>query len=299
MKQHVWLGLFLASIIGLVGCASDPSNDVSNESNMSNNESGNETENVDEETLSSASQGEGGDAVTSASLVPENFISDFEPKGFSEDETVDKALFVIGDPRKYSVNYDLANTAMAHFESKGVEVEVRDLYDLDFNPVLSEETFYHAKDGTEETPEDVAVEQSFVNQADHIIFVYPNWHDTPNAMVKGYMERVFAKQYAYQDGDEGLEGLLTDKDIYTIMNCGYLGGGRGFIGDGIGQDDETWDSYMQAFKVLDDDTANFWGAENRGRFVNDQTPSNHSESYEEELDQLRESLKNHLDNDFF
>ena len=36
---------------------------------------------------------------------------------------------------------------MKLFEEKKVEVEVRDLYDMKFNPVLSLENFYYAKDG--------------------------------------------------------------------------------------------------------------------------------------------------------
>ncbi|MFR3911063.1 MAG: NAD(P)H-dependent oxidoreductase [Clostridium paraputrificum] len=76
------------------------------------------------------------DASTSASIVPENLVQDYKPKGFT-DSKKKKALFVIGDPRKDSVNYDLAVTAMKHFEEKNVEVEVRDLYDMKFNPVLS------------------------------------------------------------------------------------------------------------------------------------------------------------------
>ena len=85
-------------------------------------------------------------------------------------------------------------------------------------------------------------EQDLVSQADHLIFVYPNWHDSEITIVKGYKEKVFAKKFAYQDGANGLEGLLKDKSYFTIMNCGYLGGGRGYIGDGVGIEDEKWDT---------------------------------------------------------
>lgn len=238
------------------------------------------------------------DAKTSASVVLEDLVQNYEPKGFTDKDTK-KALFVVADPRKYSVNYDLVNTAMKHFEENGVEVEVRDLYNMEFNPVVSPEEFYYAKDGTGEPGEDVKKEQEFVTKADYIIFGYPNWHDTPTAIVKGYMERVFAKQFAYRDTENGLEGLLKGKSIYTIMNAGFLGGGRGYIGDGVGIDDEAWDRYMNAFKVMDDDTAGFWDVENKGRFVNDRTPSNNAENYEEELTKLRQALTAELDEVFF
>ena len=35
---------------------------------------------------------------------------------------------------------------------------------------------------------------------------------------------------------------------------------------------------MNAFKVFDDDTSAFWGTTNYGRFVNDRTPANESET---------------------
>ncbi len=245
------------------------------------------------DAVSSASTSSEVDSMTSASIVPWELVQDYQPNGFSG-STEKKALFVIGDPRKDSVNYDLAVTAMKYMESQGLEVEVRDLYDIGFNPVLPLASFYHAKDGFGEAPEDVLIEQSFVAQADYIIFCYPNWHDSQNAIIKGYMERVFSKQFAYQNTSSGLEGMLTDKGLYVIMNAGFLGGGRGYIGDGVGIDDASWDDYMRAFEVFDNDTAGFWGATNMGRFVNDRTPKNDSPTYAREIEALRKALQAEL-----
>lgn len=286
MKRRILAALLASTMVfGLVSCTEkkeEPQNKVE------------ATETAGEDATSSASV----DGKTSASIVPESFVQTYEPKGFSEKETK-KALFVIGDPRKDSVNYDLVNTAMKYFEDNGVEVEKRDLYDMKFNPVLSLENFYYAKDGYGEPTAEIKTEQDFVTQADYIIFCYANWHDTPNAIVKGYMETVFAKKFAYQDTENGLDGMLKDKSIYTIMNAGFLGGGRGYIGDGVGIDDAAWDEYMKAFEVLDRDTAGFWGVENKGRFVNDRTPKNNSEKYEVEINELREALQAELKEVFF
>lgn len=237
------------------------------------------------------------DAVTSASLVQKDYLQQYTPKGFTQSK-VKKALFVLADPRVRSVNMDLAYTAMAHLESNGVEVEVRDLYAMQWQPVLYLDEFYSQKDGIGETKDDVAHEQALIEQADYVIFSYTNWHDTPNAMVKGYQERVFSKQFAYDSGPKGPIGLLKDKGMYTIMNCGFLGGGRGYIGDGVGINDAKWDEYMQAFKVLDDDTASWWGMDNLGRFMNDRYPKNDSENYQKEITQLRQDLTQHLDKVF-
>lgn len=234
------------------------------------------------------------DAITSASIIPAKYINKYMPKGFTKSDKK-KVLFIVGDMRHNSITFDMVYTAMKFFEDNGMEVELRDLYEMNWNPVLSIEEFYYQKDGIGEPLPDVAREQEFVLQADYIIFAYPNWHDTQTAMVKGYQERVFAKKFAYKDGENGeIVGLLKGKGIFTIMNSGYLGGGRGFIGDGIGLDDKKWNSYMKAFKVLDDDTASFWGAENCGRFVTDIYPRNNTKEYFESLQLLRTSLTKYL-----
>ncbi len=286
MKKRILMATMIFSlIITMAGCGKTQAPIVNKES-VQNGKS------IDVETSATV------DGTTSASVVPEDLVEEYKPKGFTDGDAK-KALFVVGDPRKYSVNYDLVNTAMKYFEEKGVEVELRDLYDMKFNPVLSLENFYYAKDGFGEPTPEIKKEQEYVTQADYIIFCYPNWHDTPTSIVKGYMETVFAKQFAYQDTDKGPEGMLKEKSIYTIMNAGFLGGGRGYIGDGVGINDEAWDEYMNAFRVMDDDTAGFWGVENKGRFVNDRTPKNNSENYKEELTKLREDLIKKLDKDFF
>ncbi len=238
------------------------------------------------------------DIVTSASIVPGKYVEEYIPKGFTDSDSK-KVLFVVGDLRHNSITFDMAYTAMKFFEDNGMEVTLRDLYEMNWNPVLSMDEFYYQKDGTGEPKEDVAYEQNLVRQADYIVFVYPNWHDTQNTMVKGYQERVFAKKFAYEDGTNGgINGLLKGKGIFTIMNCGFLGGGRGFINDGAGIDDKRWNSYMKAFKVLDDDTAQFWGAENCGRFANDLYPRNNSENYKENLEKLRADLRKYLKETF-
>ncbi len=287
MKRKI-ISLLMASAMIITGCSKAPVQGADNQ--------GTNTEAKQEADAGSSATTV--DGTTSASIVPDDIIREYKPKGFT-DKSGKKALFVVGDPRKYSVNYDLVYTAMKHFEEKNVEVEIRDLYDLNFNPVLSPENFYHAKDGSGEASPEIKTEQDYIEKADYIIFCYPNWHDTPNAMVKGYMETVFAKQWAYKDAENGLEGLLKDKSIYTIMNAGFLGGGRGYINDGVGIDDAAWNEYMGAFKVLDDDTAGFWGVSNKGRFVNDRTPKNNSPTYQEELDELRDALIQKLNKDFF
>lgn len=237
------------------------------------------------------------DGITSASIVVDNYIEKYVPKGFT-DSNKKKVLIVVGEPRKNSITYDMVYTTMRYLEENGVEVELRDLYNINWNPVLHPDEFYSQKDGIGATPEDVAKEQDFVRKADGIIFIYPNWHDSATSIVKGYQERVFAQKFAYEIGHEGHRGLLKEKKLFTIMNCGYLGGGRGFVGDGVGIEDEKWDRYMRAYEVFDEDMANWWGMKNLGRFMNDRYPKPTSSNYKEELEKLRRDLKGYLSKNY-
>lgn len=237
------------------------------------------------------------DGITSASVVPASFVSKYIPHGFT-DSKKKKALFVVGDNRDNSILFDMVYTAMKHFEEKGVEVEVRDLYSMNWSSVLQTDEFYYQKDGIGNPPEDVANEQKLIKQADYIIFAYPNWHDSAISIIKGYQERVFAKKFAYDFNSNGHIGLLKNKAIFTIMNCGYLGGGRGFIDDGVGIEDEKWNNYMKAYKVFDDDLAEWWGMKNLGRFMNDRYPNLNSKDFKKELNSLREDLVKYLDKTF-
>lgn len=240
------------------------------------------------------------DAVTSASVVPEKFRqTDYSPKGFSAAPDKKRVLFVLDDPRHESVTYDLCVTAMKFFESKGFEVALRDLIAMDFNPLITtREAFYNAKDGFGPTPPDVKVEQDFVKKADHIIFVQPNWQDSDPMFTKGYKLRVFTKGFSYDDGPKGRVGLLPGKTFYTIMNAGWLGQGQGQSGDSLAKNPQEWESWMFAFRVVDDDAAVGKDMRNLGRFCNDRTPANLDPAYGEKIEALRSVLRSRLARDF-
>lgn len=287
LKSLILMGVLGVGVIGLynyINREKDIKINVINSNNYTSTLSANEREKLD--------------AITSASVVPATYISKYTPHGFTNSNKK-KALFVVGDNRDNSILFDMIYTAMKYFEDNGIEVEIRDLYKMNFNPVLHPDEFYSQKDGIGATPEDVSTEQNYIKKADYIIFAYPNWHDTATAIVKGYQERVFAKKFAYDFNSKGHVGLLKDKAIFTLMNCGYLGGGRGFIGDGVGIENEKWDRYMQAYQVFDEDMANWWGMKNLGRFVNDRYPKLSSNDYPNKLNELREDLKNCLQEKFF
>ena len=99
------------------------------------------------------------------------------------------------------------------------EVIVRDLYQIGFQPVLDMEDLAALKKG--QTPDDIRVEQDYIRWADLITFVYPVWWTGLPALLKGYIDRVFASGFAYERTKEGtINGLLSGKNVIILNNMG-------------------------------------------------------------------------------
>lgn len=134
-------------------------------------------------------------------------------------------LIVFAHPHQESFNRAILDTAVRALQTKGHEVHVRDLYQLGFNPVLTGEDTAEMKKGS--TPADIQAEQAFITKADVITFVYPVWWTGLPAILKGYVDRVFAYGFAYQYNSQGgIDKLLAGKKgvIYPYIrhSGGYL-----------------------------------------------------------------------------
>lgn len=128
-------------------------------------------------------------------------------------------LIVYAHPFEDSFNHAILETAVSTLESKGHSVVVRDLYALGFNPVLSPADFKALRSG--QTPEEIATEQAYIKNADAITLIYPLWWTSMPAILRGYIDRVFAYGFAYQYTKEGMvEGLLTSKKGVMITTQG-------------------------------------------------------------------------------
>jgi NAD(P)H dehydrogenase (quinone) len=129
-----------------------------------------------------------------------------------------KHLIIYAHPNSDSLNGQLKQTLAEHLRDKGQEVAIRDLYQLNFNPVLSLEDMLGQRKG--EIAGDVRQEQKFISWADRIIFIYPIWWTGLPAILKGYIDRVFSYGFAYRY-DQGVQkGLLTGKQTVIINTLG-------------------------------------------------------------------------------
>ncbi|WP_239023264.1 NAD(P)H-dependent oxidoreductase [Flavobacterium endoglycinae] len=126
-----------------------------------------------------------------------------------------KHLIIYAHPNPESLNSHFKQTLAEHLSNSGQEVIIRDLNQLNFNPVLSLHDMQGQRIG--KVTDDVKQEQEFISWADHITFIYPIWWTGMPAIMKGYIDRVFSYGFAYRY-DQGVQkGLFTGKQT-TVIN---------------------------------------------------------------------------------
>lgn len=129
-------------------------------------------------------------------------------------------LIVYCNPNPKSLSSAYRDALVELTEMSANPVNVRDLYNIGFSPVLEMRDFDAVKHG--QIPAEVKVEQDYVMWANLITFVYPVWWAGMPALMKGYFDRVFTKGFAYTMDDEGhLKGLLGDKKVVILNNMGF------------------------------------------------------------------------------
>ncbi|KWZ65484.1 NAD(P)H-dependent oxidoreductase [Bacillus altitudinis] len=95
------------------------------------------------------------------------------------------------------------------------EVRIIDLYQDKFDPVL----IFHEEKKRRDMHKDPEIQeyQEKIKWADNIVFVYPIWWGRPPAMLLGFIDRMFAANFAYrQTGGLLPEGLLKGKRAVCV-----------------------------------------------------------------------------------
>ncbi|MFM2386677.1 MAG: hypothetical protein RL660_1434 [Bacteroidota bacterium] len=127
-------------------------------------------------------------------------------------------LFVYAHPNPKSFTASIINELVDKAKEKNHHTDIRDLYAINFNPVLSNSDFQTFHSGS--IPADIKTEQDLISNADIIVMVYQLWWTQFPAMLKGYIDRVYSYGFAYQYGANGLEGLLKGKKVFLVTNTG-------------------------------------------------------------------------------
>ena len=133
-----------------------------------------------------------------------------------------RILLVYCHPVPESFCAAVRETAIRALKIGGHEVDLLDLYDEGFQPVMSAEERRHYNEMTmEHHPFPDHAER--LKAAEGILFVYPTWWYGLPAMLKGWLDRVWTPDMAFTipSGDEPIEPLMQHINFLgVITTCG-------------------------------------------------------------------------------
>lgn len=127
-------------------------------------------------------------------------------------------LIICAHPNSQSFNKAIVDRIVKVSQKSATDTVVRDLYTLNFNPVLSWEELQAAGQGI--TPSEIQYEQQLITQADLITLVYPLWWMGFPAILKGYLDRVLSHGFAYKTEGDVSVGLLHNKKMQQFITIG-------------------------------------------------------------------------------
>jgi len=128
-----------------------------------------------------------------------------------------KTLVIYTHPNHQSLNYAFLQKILEGIsENPNIEeVQVLDLYAENFNPALVFNENKRRRDMHADPA--LALYREQLLWADKIVFVYPIWWGRPPAMLLGYIDQMFASNFAYRDTKWLLpEGLLKGKSVVCV-----------------------------------------------------------------------------------
>lgn len=156
-----------------------------------------------------------------------------------------KNIFIVyAHPEPRSLNGALKDCAISHLRDAGHNVEISDLYAMkwradadrrDFPQHDPEKRlFYHSASkeaylADEQAPE-IKVEQEKLKWMDALIIQCPMWWFSMPAILKGWVDRVYARRFAYGVGFHG----------YDRYGAGNLKGKRALLSMTIGPEEEHY-----------------------------------------------------------
>jgi NAD(P)H dehydrogenase (quinone) len=127
-------------------------------------------------------------------------------------------LAVFAHPNPESFNHAILATVVKTFKAKGHSVVVRDLYGMRFDPVLAPADLEAAGRGSARL--DVAEEQKHIREANLLVFIHPIWWSAAPAILKGWIDRVFANGFAFRIDPKEITGLLAGKKAAWFCTAG-------------------------------------------------------------------------------
>jgi putative NADPH-quinone reductase len=145
-----------------------------------------------------------------------------------------KILIIYAHPEPQSMNSAMFNSAIDTLTKAGHEVKISDLYAMQFNPVSDRNNFTTVNDPAffKQQQEEVYAsqakgfidfieeEQQKVEWCDLMIWQFPLWWFSVPAILKGWVDRVFAMGRFYKNGHIYENGIFRGKKALLSLTTG-------------------------------------------------------------------------------
>jgi len=177
-----------------------------------------------------------------------------------------KYLMILGHPDINSFNSYIAKTVQDHLRSSGNKVILHNLYKENFDPILTLEEINRKFS----FDEDIQRYSTEIADADHIIFIHPDWWGQMPAIMKGWIDRVFRQGTAFEyEGPDFEEkekiGLLAAKKATVVITTDREKGPMAM--EGIWKDDVLGYCDIKDVEVLVHYSARISGLMERNIFI--------------------------------
>jgi len=129
-----------------------------------------------------------------------------------------KHAVIVAHPNADSYTIAMGSAYREAALAAGHEVVFRDLYAMHFDPVLKENEIPWAKHFA--LADDTMAEHAVLKDVDVFAFVYPIWLNSPPAILKGYLERVFGMGFAYKREGAANVPLLKGRKMLSVTSSG-------------------------------------------------------------------------------
>lgn len=127
-----------------------------------------------------------------------------------------KTLIIYAHLYDKSFNHAIFTKVQQILKARKEEFSAIDLYWDNFNPAYDARELSLFKAGKTSDP-NVKKYQKLLKEANRLIFIFPVWwNDTP-AIIKGFIDKVMKKQFAYNVGATGVIGHLKNIQRVEVM----------------------------------------------------------------------------------
>ncbi|WP_239373090.1 NAD(P)H-dependent oxidoreductase [Snodgrassella gandavensis] len=127
-----------------------------------------------------------------------------------------KTLIIYSHPYEQSYNHAILNKTISLLKESGKDFDIIDLYKDGFSPVYTSEELKLFSTGQTTDPL-VEKYQKMIMDASDIVFIFPIWWNDLPGILKGFIDKVFKKNFSYVDTPTGVKGKIRNIHSTTVL----------------------------------------------------------------------------------